>query len=425
MEMCYLIIGFGVAGKGVAAYLEKKGLAFEVGDDAIKAPLDPLSDEGALFWSKINCAIVSPGVGEKSTWLRRAKEACVKIESEANFILPKIKAPLYAITGTNGKTTTTLFIEWALNQKGVLAKACGNVGYSLGEFLCACEAKSSHKDKSPLLPIGIVELSSYQLEGLEGSFFEGGAFLNLTPDHLDRHKTLEAYAKAKANLSFCMKPGKKLWVQKRVFATYKPFLSASAKPYSTDALLGIEQSACNMPKHSLENALASAHILSDFGISLEETLELYKAFPKPEHRQELAFEIEGVRFINDSKATNLAAVEAAFEAEKSSRIWLIAGGFDKGEDFKLLNIDTQRLLGVIALGQTAPNVMEAFKGICLTYLAKDLNDAIQYVRHKACPNESVLFSPGCSSFDMFENYIDRGKQFKYTVERSSFQGEQL
>lgn len=423
MEMCYLIIGFGVAGRGVAAYLEKKGLCFEVGDDAIKAPLDPLSNEGALFWSKIDCAIVSPGVGEKSTWLRRAKEAHIKIESEANFILPKIKAPLYAITGTNGKTTTTLFIEWALNQKGVLARACGNVGYSLGEFLCECEAKNSHKDNEPLLPIGIVELSSYQLDGLKGAFFDGGAFLNLTPDHLDRHKTLEAYAKAKANLSFCIKEGKNLWVQKGVFATYKPFLSVSAKPYSTDAL--IQKSGCNMPKHSLENAVASAHILSDFGISLEETLELYQAFPKPEHRQELAFEIEGVRFINDSKATNLAAVEAAFEAEKGSHIWLIAGGFDKGEDFKSLDIDTQRLLGVIALGQTAPNVMEAFKDICPTYLAKDLNDAIWYVRQKARPNESVLFSPGCSSFDMFENYIDRGKQFKYTVERSSFQGEQL
>jgi len=431
MKTHYLIIGSGVSGRGVAAYLKSKELCFEIGDDAQGPPLDFVSDEGSAFWSKITCAIVSPGIGEKSVWLKAARQAGIEIQSEANFILPKIQAPLYAITGTNGKTTTTLFITWALSQKGFLARACGNVGYSLGEFACELADK-----KNKEIPMGIVELSSYQLEGLRGSFFDGGIFLNLTPDHLERHKTLEAYARAKANLSFCMKPKKVMRVQKKAFETYKHLFSECAKPFSTESLEEFQSSenladtqgllrekAIGLPKHSLENALASAYILKDFGISLEETLTLYKAFPQPDHRQELAFEIGGVRFINDSKSTNLAAIEAAFEAEAERSIWLIAGGFDKGEDFKSLNIDTKRLLGVIAMGQSAPNVLAAFEGVCSTYFAKDLEDAVQYAREKARSNESVLFSPGCSSFDMFENYIDRGEQFKYTVERSSLQGE--
>jgi UDP-N-acetylmuramoylalanine--D-glutamate ligase len=413
-----LIIGGGVSGRGCAQLLEALGESYEIVDDAKSRP----PEENSNYFSGFKCAVVSPGIGQGSLWLKSAKQAGLKCASEAKFVLPKLRdwgIKLIGITGTNGKTTTTLFCTYALKGKNLKATACGNVGYALGAF--AHDLIKEHA-KGPVKEVdlhgkfsdevAVIELSSYQLEDLEGSFFDSGAILNLSCDHLDRHETMENYAKAKGRLTFCMKKGACAYVQKE-YAKQFPIAISSNTEILEPKAVHVDQ----LPKYEAENLAFAYAILRPYGFTFDEIIDLYTTFPKPKHRRSFVGEIEGVRYINDSKATNLAAVKAAFDAE-TGPVWLMTSGQMKRESFKDLDIELSRLKGVIAFGQSQSDAISAFSSYCPVLQASSLQEAVHMAKRSARAGETVLFSPGGASFDLFENYIDRGEQFEYTVSRS-------
>lgn len=415
-----LIIGAGVSGKGCAQLLKISGKSFEIVDDALGQP----PEEATSFFQNFEFAIVSPGIGPESFWLNSAKSSGLKLVGEAQFVLPKLSSlgvQLLGVTGTNGKTSVTLFCEFALKKRGLCASACGNVGYSLGAYACDL-LKKLQTGSDPVKEedhigifskhIAVIELSSYQLENLEGAYFDGGVILNLSRDHLDRHKTMENYALAKGRLTFCMKKGKAAYVSKGYAKHYPKALFSSAvvlDPKNVKLEL--------LSNYEAENLTFAHALLKPYGFSFDELIDLYAEFPRPKHRRSFVCEIGGVRYINDSKATNLSAVKAAFDAEKGP-IWLITSGQMKRESFKDLDIDYRRLVGVIAFGESQDDAFSAFHTRCPVLRAESLADAVRLAKESADPGQTVLFSPGGASFDLFENYIDRGEQFEYTVSRS-------
>jgi UDP-N-acetylmuramoylalanine--D-glutamate ligase len=320
----------------------------------------------------------------------------IEIIGEAELALRSIKQNAVAITGTNGKTTVTLLTEHILKTAGIPARAVGNVG----EPLSAMRGKPEE--------VLVVELSSFQIETLRARAFDAAVLLNITPDHLDRYSDMRAYARAKCALERCLKEDAPFFVQDGVLQTYGDLFTQLTKQMPTLALP-------DLPRHDRENALAAYALCRRFGVSEADFLRALSIFQKPAHRIEFVSEIDGICYYDDSKGTNIDAVIQAVHAMRGPVI-LIVGGVDKGASY-LPWVENFRgkVKQILALGQAAKKIVEELEPFFALQHVSSLHEAVEQARRVAISGDSVLLSPGCSSYDMFRDYVQRGEEFKRYV----------
>jgi UDP-N-acetylmuramoylalanine--D-glutamate ligase len=330
-----------------------------------------------------------------------------------------VDVPVIAITGTNGKTTTTELLAQVLNACGQRTIACGNIGKPL------CEVAREDHD----LDVLTVEVSSFQLETISTFRPSISVWLNFAPDHLDRYRSVAEYRAAKLRI-----------FDNQTAADVAVINGAEALPemaarvvtfsaYADSADFRLEGGSIfyrNAPvlrmadtklrgSHNIENVMATLAVGLARDLSVEQMLPPLCAYEPRPHRCEFVREISGVTYINDSKATNLAAVEKALLAQ-SRGVILIAGGKDKGFTFEALrSVVSEKVRSVVLIGEMAERIAQDWKDAVPCEIANSLADAVEHAHALAQAGEVVLFSPGTSSFDMFKSYADRGDQFRALV----------
>ncbi len=416
-----LIVGLGKSGKGAALLLlAKKEEVFGYDDHpgSLKEDLDLLqmqkeglhlceaSSLGRL--SLYDRIVLSPGVPLSHPLVQEAKKKGVSIIGELQLGLEHVMGTCLAVSGSNGKTTVTLLTASVLKEKGLQAEALGNVGRSLSGYLA----------KNPLPDFCVVEVSSFQLEMLQGKFFDAACLINITPDHMDRYPHMELYAKAKLRLQQCLKEEGRLYLPEALFQEYASFLkrekTISFDEKKEEALF--QRLKGNSPFNERENVLSSYHLCSHVGVTEKEFAFAYEKFQKPPHRMEFVAEINGISFYNDSKATNVESVLYAVQAIEKP-ILLIAGGYDKGLEYHGWKMAFQdRVKEVILIGDCKEKIAKALNGQRVRKVAL-FQEAVDLAYRLAKRGDAVLLSPGCSSYDMFKNYEHRGDEFKRIVHR--------
>ncbi|OGN65823.1 MAG: hypothetical protein A2888_02940 [Chlamydiae bacterium RIFCSPLOWO2_01_FULL_28_7] len=333
--------------------------------------------------SNVQTIILSPGISSDNNLIKKAKEKNIEILSEIELVLRKIKTKCIAITGTNGKSTLTSLITHILNYNNIKAVACGNIGYPLSK------AFLEQKDT-----IFVIELSSFQLEILKSKRFDAAIIINITPDHLDRYKTFKEYEEAKLNILNGLKKNKSLYLPKQLLKKINNNINLKI---IRNNLLEIAKKVC-----------------SDLNIKKNNIDEAIKTFKSLEHRIEFVKEINNIKFYNDSKATNIDSLIYAVK-QFENKIILIAGGIDKNLSFKKCSKYFQnKVKSIIAIGNTKHKIKDELKEFNVM-LEESLKDAILKAFSLAKSSDVILLSPGCSSFDMFKNFEDRGQQFKKLV----------
>lgn len=436
-----VVVGAARSGVSAARLLRSKGAGVTLTDrnreETIPADLSGLKEAGVNIQAgghneqvflAADLIVISPGVSMDIAPLKSARKKGIDIISEIELASYFIKAPIIGITGTNGKSTTTTLVGKILQEDGKDVFVGGNLGTPLSDAVLSGERYD----------LVVCEISSFQLEGIKSFKSHIAAILNITPDHLDRYSSMDEYMKVKwricenqgnqdfavLNLDDPLLSGKegltrsrtvhfsrKKMVEYGIF-TEEGVITSSMGIYrhiiKTDDLLikGV---------HNMENAMASAAISLSAGCRIESIEKSLKEFKGLEHRLEFVREIDGVRYINDSKGTNVGAVIKSLEGFESPII-LIAGGRDKGGNFSpLKDLVTKKVKGLILIGEARELLRSAFDGITDIAEAKDMSDAVRLARERGRMGDIVLLSPGCASFDMFRNYEERGKVFREIV----------
>ncbi len=384
-------------------------------------------------------AVLSPGIPPGSVLGRLAAGLACPVAGELEFGFRHVACPVLAITGTNGKTTTTELLAACLKQAGKRVMAAGNIGVPL------CEAAR----KSGQLDFLVVEVSSFQLETCERFAPLAAAVLNITPDHLDRYETgMAGYAAAKARLFRNMPDAGKIVLRGdvAVMPEIRTALPAAGTPVlfsSTDDLwsayfLAADGMLCRRAGgqaspiihrdrlrlkglHNVENALAVIALAELAGVPASALVPGLESFAPSPHRLELVAAANGVRYINDSKATNPDAVVRALETvapPPPGRILLIAGGLDKGMDFSLLTRALPlHVREIFLIGKSRESLANLWRGMVYCQQFSSLEAAVDVAVEHAAPGDVVLLSPGCASMDMFANYAERGDSFRRAVKR--------
>jgi UDP-N-acetylmuramoylalanine--D-glutamate ligase len=397
-------------------------------------------EEGGHSEGKILSAkevIKSPGIPDNAPLIIKLREAGIPVISEIEFAGRYTNVPKICVTGSNGKTTTTTLIHHILTRAGMNAAMCGNVGQSFAGMV----AEGGHD-------IYVLELSSFQLDGMYDFKAEVAVLLNITPDHLDRYNySLEEYANSKFRI-----------IQNQtaedhfIFYTDDPIVSkglttrnSQAQHYpislshSIDELGGqgagienetIQINTKNQPftmkiqelalqgRHNLVNSMAAGVSARLFELRKELVRESLIDFDNIEHRLEFVTKVHGITFINDSKATNVNSTWYALESVDKPIIW-IAGGVDKGNNYsELYELVKNRVKAIICLGKDNDKIKAAFADKVDTLVeVESAEDAVRIAYDLGYKGDVVLLSPACASFDLFENYEDRGHQFKQAVRR--------
>ncbi|MDO5490850.1 MAG: UDP-N-acetylmuramoyl-L-alanine--D-glutamate ligase [Bacillota bacterium] len=382
--------------------------------------------------------ILSPGVPTDLPMVEEARAAGVEIIGELELAYRLCKGNFIGITGTNGKTTTTTLV-------GEIYKAAGRETYVVGNIGVAVLSGAREASVDGWL---VTEISSFQLETTEEFRPEVSAILNLTPDHLNRHKTMENYGKAKARIflrqsrdQYCVinaDDPECFALTEGCPATVVPFSRRKELAFGAfvrDGVImirdqeGREISFCRADElkipgsHNLENALAATAIAHFGGIGRETITETLRTFAGVAHRIELVRQIGGVRFVNDSKGTNTDAAIKAIEAMKENII-LIAGGYDKKADFTpLIEAFDGRVKKAILMGETAPIIQKTAEkmGFTETEICSGLEECVVRAWESASPGDVVLLSPACASWDMYDNFEQRGEHFRTCAERLPYQ----
>ncbi|MDX8430363.1 MAG: UDP-N-acetylmuramoyl-L-alanine--D-glutamate ligase [Candidatus Algichlamydia australiensis] len=363
-----LIIGMGKSGKAAKALLEKKGY-YPVCFDG----------KGGELPKNLDLVILSPGVPPSHTLVQQAQAASVEVIGEMELGLRYLQQRAIGITGTNGKTTTTLLITHALQSSRIKARAVGNVGLPLCEYLLAPNLKETL----------VLEFSSFQLETCTTKALESAILLNITPDHLDRYENFEAYAKTKFRIGELCET---LWLGedvKKIFETYSP--TRDTREYN------------------------EVSFLQSIGADAAQARE---SFVYPQHRFERLKTLHGVEFVNDSKATNVEAVLHALKQVDRS-VLLLVGGRDKGANFMDLLPSLKKVRKIFAFGEAGGKIEMALKGSCEISRFGTLEESFAQAAKEAKEGEMVLLSPACSSLDAFANFEKRGEKFKQMVEELS------
>ena len=431
-----LVFGLGVSGIAAAKFLLKQGetvlgidshhshLETSQEIDALKAQgMNVQHDSDPIHWESIRQVVVSPGIHPNHPIYQSAKQKNIAIICEAELALPHLKKRLISVTGTNGKTTVTLIVEHVLNSIGIKTKAIGNIGIALCDYLM----NPGNEE------VCVVELSSFQLETMRTPVFDSAVLLNITPDHLDRYESMQEYAEAKCQLQSLIKKGADFFVQSQTVKEFGHLLKI--KNYQTFGLekecdlwadlvtiVYRKRTECMLPakyrevgKHDIENLLAAWALCRPFSISNEQFFRALETFQKPSHRIEFICEIDGVSYFDDSKGTNIDAVIKAVEGMKGSVI-LIAGGVDKGASYlpwKEPFFD--KVKQIIAIGAAAQKIYRELHPHFNIKIVDSLNVAVEMAASNAGKGDCVLLSPGCSSYDMFRNYVHRGEEFQRYV----------
>lgn len=396
MEKKYLVLGLGKSGKAACNFLiskKKQVIGIDnnlIEDEEIKKLKQnsvEIFKDNNVDLKNIEKVVISPGINPNHEIIKKAKENNIEIIGEIELGARFLKNRCVGVTGTNGKTTLTKLICHILNENKIKAISLGNVGVSFTSYIDKLE-----KDE-----VVVLELSSYQLETMTSKFLDSAVIINITPDHLDRYKTLKEYASAKLNIANCLKKDKILYASKKVIKRYFAKNSEINIREVNDDVDDIAKSVC-----------------LDWQISEENIDKAIKTFKRIEHRLEFVREINKVSFYNDSKATNVDSV--LYAVKKMDRpIILIVGGIDKGFTYKVwVKPFKNKVKYVLAIGQSANKIKEELKGFDVQIL-KDFEEAVKKAFSLAHENECVLLSPGCSSFDMFKNYEHRGEEFKKIV----------
>ena len=449
----------GVARSGVAAarLLQAAGARVTVADrktrdelssvlstlegEQIKATVGP-EYETALEGSDL--IVISPGVPYRIDALERARRRGVTVIGELELASRFLKAPILAVTGTNGKSTTVTLIGRFLQESGKRAFVGGNLGIALSEAaLKAYQTGHTGGGEADPYDALVVEVSSFQLETIAQFHPWIAAVLNITVDHMDRYDSVEEYVAAKARIfenqaaddyslvNLDDERVSALAAKSRAtvlgFSRTKAIGSATAGGtwLEGDRLVttvtGRQQEICRRSElrllglHNVENAMAAVTFALLSGCPLDAIRRVLATFPGLEHALEVVRDRRGVRFVNDSKGTNVDATLKALESIDQP-IWLIARGYDKGADFaRLVPSIRQRVKRVILIGAAAPRIEAVLGEFDRITHAATLREAVELAAQEATPGDVVLLSPACASFDMFVDYQDRGRQFKALV----------
>ena len=372
--------------------------------------------------------VPSPGVPADSPLLQAANAAGVPIWSEIELAYRFRKGKLIGITGSNGKTTTTSLVEHILRSASFPTILAGNIGTPL----ISCVDRMTHDT------VTVVELSSFQLELIQEFRPDISVFLNLTPDHLDRHHTMELYRKAKARIfenqreedfailnaddadTTPLAPARPhvYWFSRKQRVAQGAFLRGDDIVFRSDGREEIALRRDELPlpgAHNLENVLAAIAATRLAGANAEAVAEGVRSFTGVEHRLEFVREISGVRYYNDSKATNVDATMKALDSFPG-RILVILGGKDKGSDYAPLRTPLrEKAILALLIGAAADKIANQIDGSVPIERAGTLDRAVEIAWQAARPGDVVLLAPACASFDQFENYEHRGRVFKALV----------
>ncbi len=397
-----LILGLGETGKSVLAYCHTRHLP-AIGFDTrshlsdfekIKADYGfpcYLETLPVSAWKGISEVIASPGLDLELPLLKDARARGINIIGDIELFYREAKAPIIAITGTNAKSTVTSLVTEMINAAGKKALMGGNIGIPALQLLDA-----------PVPDYYVLELSSFQLELTQNFRAFVGVVLNISPDHLDRHHTMEAYTAAKMRIyKNCPHP----ILMGRDGASSYPCLIQSQD--LSPGLSGL---------HNLENARNALAITAPLNLPLAPQLEVLRTFKGLPHRCVVVADIHGVKWVNDSKGTNVGATLAAINGlgpDAKEGLILLLGGLAKNQDFTpLREVIAQYVKETIVFGQDRALILKDLKGLPTHEMGTDFKAVLEYAATQAKPGSIVLLSPACASQDLFKDYNDRGDQFR-------------
>jgi UDP-N-acetylmuramoylalanine--D-glutamate ligase len=438
----FVVVGAGRSGAALARFLLDRGGDVVLTDNRQEG-LDPtvralqgrgahlaLGEHDEALFRAADRVLVSPGVPLSLPAIQAARDSGVPVWGEIEFASRFLKGKIIGITGTNGKSTTTTLTGLLLQQGGLDATPCGNLGTPLIEMVAGDSASRTY----------VVELSSFQLEGIETFRPDVAVLLNVAPDHQDRYPDHAAYRAAKGRIFENQRPEDAAVLNRDDVETYAfaPTLAARLSLFSRQEppvadgacvekgqlVTRKDSKSCPvMPLdaiplvgvHNLENVLASVAVADLCGVGPEAMAKAIESFPGLPHRIELAGEIDSVRYYNDSKATNVAATARSLESF-SGGVILILGGKDKGGDFaSLLPLLRQRAAGLVLMGKARQAIAAQLGEPVPTRMVQTMEEAVSAARSLASPGQVVLLAPACASFDAYGNFEERGDDFKRRV----------
>src|SRR5256714_6137207 len=368
---------------------------------------------------KYDLVVLSPGIDPVSSLAENFSKRKIDIIGELELGWRSCETPAIAVTGTNGKTTTTELLAQMLNACGQRTIACGNIGKPLSEVA---------RERQPF-DVLTVEVSSFQLEAIEAFHPSISLWLNFAPDHLDRYRSVADYRAAKlrifenqadADVAVVNAIEKIPNIRPRTI-TFSAYANGGDFRLSEGAILYGDESVLRLANtklrglHNIENLMATLAVGMARGLSFEQMVPPLSAYEPRPHRCEFVREVNGVAYVNDSKATNLDAVDKALRAQTKPVI-LIAAVKATGFSFDpLRSLVKEKVKSTILIGEIADSIKRSWADAVESEIASSLADAVERAHSSAKPGEMVLFSPGTSSFDMFKSYADRGDQFRALV----------
>jgi UDP-N-acetylmuramoylalanine--D-glutamate ligase len=440
--MRLVILGGGESGVGTAILGKKQGYEVFVSDfGKIKENYKEVLIINQIDWEEeqhtedliLNADVVmkSPGIPEKSPIVKKLIAAGIKVISEIEFAKPFTKALTIGITGSNGKTTTTMLTHHLLKSAGLNVGLGGNIGKSF-----AWQVAENKFDAY------VLELSSFQLDGIIDYRPDIAIITNISPDHLDRYDyKYENYINSKFRITMNQTESDYLiydaddeasteWLKNnKTKAKLIPFsltkkFDEGASINNNKMEIKINQEEFTMEteyialegKHNMKNAMAASSVAKLMQIRNATIRESLSNFQGVEHRLEKVLKIQNVQYINDSKATNVNATFFALDSMNVPTVWIV-GGVDKGNDYnELMSLVREKVKAIVCLGVDNRKIIDAFGNVVdIMVEVNNMNDAVKTAQRLTEKGDAVLLSPACASFDLFENYEDRGKQFKQAV----------
>lgn len=441
--MRLVILGGGESGVGTAILGQQKGYDVFVSDfGKIKENYKEVLSINGIAWEdekhteelilNANVVMKSPGIPEKAPIVKKLIEKGIPVISEIEFAVQFTDATTIGITGSNGKTTTTLLTYHLLKEAGLNVGLAGNIGKSFAWQV----AENKHD-------IYVLELSSFQLDGIINYKPHIAIITNISPDHLDRYNyDYNLYIGSKFRITKNQTEADYLiydnedeaiqnWLNNNKIKANKVPFSLITKPENQGAFLEdnninstINKELFTMPinelalegKHNIKNAMAATAVAQLLNIRKQTIRESLTNFQGAEHRLEKVLKIQGVQYINDSKATNVNSVFYALDSMTTPTVWIV-GGVDKGNDYdELMPLVREKVKAIVCLGVDNTKIINAFNNVVDVMVeTTSMSEAVQLAQRLAEKGDSVLLSPACASFDLFENYEDRGQQFKQAI----------
>jgi UDP-N-acetylmuramoylalanine--D-glutamate ligase len=441
--MRLVVLGGGESGVGTAILGKQKGYEVFVSDfGKIKDNYQEVLTSNEIVWEEeqhtealiLNADVVmkSPGIPDKAPIVKKLIERGISVISEIEFAAPFTDAVTVGITGSNGKTTTTLLTYHVLKQGGLNVGLAGNIGKSFAWQV----AENKHD-------VYVLELSSFQLDGIINYKPHIAIITNISPDHLDRYNyDYSLYIASKFRITKNQTATDYLiydqedeaiqnWLNQNTINAHKVPFKLGVTPEQEGAYLEkdnlystINNDLFTMPinelalegKHNIKNAMAATAVAQLLKIRKQTIRESLTNFQGAEHRLEKVLKIQGVQYINDSKATNVNSVFYALDSMTTPTVWIV-GGVDKGNDYdELMPLVREKVKAIVCLGVDNTKISNTFNNVVdIMVETTSMTEAVQIAKRLAEKGDSVLLSPACASFDLFENYEDRGNQFKQAI----------